>query len=405
MDKKPGIFKHTVKAMVLFAVWTFLAYLAFILFMIWTSTGMNLPDMLDGQGLVDPQTLDWAVLERLEGQGLLIDQEGKILVAYNSDRSGQISMEEVLDLARFNTGDQTCLTFETRTGDHLLLIFPKKIVNVVANIDANAVVGEDSPWIPVMALVFLGLYLLGIYLIVRSLSQALSQEQARMAEEENKSKDAFFRGLAHDIKTPLTAVLGYTRAFKDGMVDLENLEAYQDKVYANALLVKNRLDDMVALTSLSEGGIYHPVQADLLEQIRRYVGDHYSWFADQGAGIDLTFEDTAAYQTTFDPALFDRVLQNILQNSLDHNAGPVKIRINFDGDVLTIQDDGVGIPQDLWTKIFDPMVTGDASRTGDKNRGLGLANVQRIVILHGWKVWYDENGFSIEVKDQKYKKK
>lgn len=397
MDKKPGIFKHTVKAMVLFAVWTFLAYLAFILFMIWTSTGMNLPDMLDGEGLVDPQTLDWETLEKLEGRGILIDREGKILASYNTDRTGQVSMAEVLDLTRFNTGDRTCLTFETRTGDHLLLIFPKKIVNIVANIDANAVVGEDSLLIPVMALLFLGLYLSGIYLIVRGLSKSLSKEQARMAEEENKSKDAFFRGLAHDIKTPLTAVLGYTRALKDGMVDPEDLDAYQEKVYANALLVKNRLDDMVFLTSLSEGGIYTPVHADLLEHIRRYVGDHYSWFADQGAGIDLAFEDTAAYQTTFDPALFDRVLQNILQNSVDHNQRPVKIRIDFAGDILTIQDDGVGIPQDLWTKIFDPMVTGDTSRTGDKNRGLGLANVQRIVTLHGWRVWYDEKGFSIQM--------
>lgn len=405
MAKKPGIFKQTIKAMVLFALWTFLSYLAFILFLIWTSTGINIPEMLDEEGAVNPQTIDWETIDKLEGHGFLIDQEGRIMDSFNSEETGQISLKEVLDLTRFNTGDQTCLTFETLTGDHLLVIFPKKVVNLVANIDVNAVVGEDSLLVPFMGLLILSLYLLGIYWIVRSLSKSLSKEQARMAEEGNKSKDAFFRGLAHDIKTPLTAVLGYTRALKDGMVDPKDLDAYQDKVYANALLVKNRLDDMVSLTSLSEGGIYKPVQADLLEHIRRYVGDHYSWFAEQGACLDLIFEDKVAYQTTFDPALFDRVLQNILQNSVDHNQGPVNIRIDFDGDTLTIQDDGRGISQDLWTKIFDPMVTGDASRTGDKNRGLGLANVQRIVTLHGWKVWYDQKGFSIEVNDKKDKKR
>lgn len=52
--------------------------------------------------------------------------------------------------------------------------------------------------------------------------------------------------------------------------------------------------------------------------------------------------------------------------------------------------------KDLWETIFNPMVTGEDSRSGEANRGLGLANVKRICQIHNWQVFYNEKGFQIK---------
>lgn len=50
--------------------------------------------------------------------------------------------------------------------------------------------------------------------------------------------------------------------------------------------------------------------------------------------------------------------------------------------------------------MWEPMVTGEESRTGEKLRGMGLANVKKIVELHGWKIEYDDGKFKIKIKQR-----
>lgn len=121
---------------------------------------------------------------------------------------------------------------------------------------------------------------------------------------------------------------------------------------------------------------------------------------DNGGEIEILFAETDQEIIPVDEKLFKRLLQNILQNSIDHNESDVKIYIDYKQDKLIFKDSGKGISKDKASKIFNPLYTGEESRTGDKLRGMGLSNVKRICDLHGWKIHYD-NAFIIEMKKSK----
>lgn len=202
--------------------------------------------------------------------------------------------------------------------------------------------------------------------------------------------------MAHDIKTPLSGILAFSTALTDGLVTNSDIEKYYLGIHKNANILRERINDMLELSVLSEESMYNPQMVDLLEFIRRYVGDNYIWYTENDAEINLGFEEDEKFIIEFDQKLFERVLQNILQNSVYHNEAHVVISIVFDkrNRKLIFKDDGKGIKADLSEKIFDPMVTGDESRTGEKLRGMGLANVKRIIELHNWEIYY-EDGFVI----------
>ena len=119
--------------------------------------------------------------------------------------------------------------------------------------------------------------------------------------------------------------------------------------------------------------------------------ENFTWFNEHEAEIEIRFQDDESYITAFDPVLFARLLQNILSNSVQHNKPGVSIYVDWDakGKCLVLGDDGPGIPESLRDSLFDPMVTGDRSRTGEHFRGMGLANVKRIAQLHGWEIEYE----------------
>ncbi|MDO5650400.1 MAG: ATP-binding protein, partial [Gallicola sp.] len=116
------------------------------------------------------------------------------------------------------------------------------------------------------------------------------------------------------------------------------------------------------------------------------------WYEEKGANINLNFPEDEVFQLDFDEKLFHRLLGNILENSVHHNECGVDIFIEFSKSkkTLTFKDDGVGVPLEIRETLFEPMITGDESRTGENLRGLGLANVKRISDLHGWNVEYKD---------------
>ena len=140
----------------------------------------------------------------------------------------------------------------------------------------------------------------------------------------------FLRGLAHDIKTPLATIMAYSRALGDGLVQGEQFEHYLETLYKQSYTLKDRLDDMMTYASLEEQLSENMLEGDLLEAVRRYVGENFTWFSEREADIEIRFEDSARYVTNFDPASFSRLLQNIFVNSVQHNKPGVSIYIDWD---------------------------------------------------------------------------
>ena len=230
-------------------------------------------------------------------------------------------------------------------------------------------------------------------MIVRWLSYKINNELLEIHKKQEKDKDLLFKGIAHDVKTPLSVILSYSRAMDEDIIASDKREEYLKAIGRNAEVLNQRVDELLEFSSLDSFHV-NKENKDILELVRRYVGDNYSYFLDNNASVEILFDENDKYFVRVDEKLFQRVLQNLLQNSIDHNKDSVVISIDFIDNKLIIKDNGRGIDPKNIENIFDPLFTEDSSRQGEKLRGMGLSNVKKICELHNWQVYY-KNGFVI----------
>jgi signal transduction histidine kinase len=340
----------------------------------------------------EPAALNWEAIHELGGYGYVVDKEGTILWRSQGHQDLEtLSPADFLNQNLTRGNARTNFIYTTPEGNWLILNYPSDTFSNEPTyvIDSSPVHQQRTLLVIVFGLILL--YLLGIFFLFHRLSGRLEANVQEIYEAEEEKKRFFFRGLAHDIKTPLATIMAYSRAIADHLVQAEQFDRYLDTIYRQSNFLKDRLDDMMAYATLEEQLSENMLEGDLLEAIRQCVGENFTWFSEHEAEIEIRFRDDESYLTPFDPALFARLLQNILSNSVQHNEPGVSIYIDWDAKehCLYLGDDGPGIPESLRDTVFEPMVTADQSRTGERFRGMGLANVKRITQLHGWTIEYN----------------
>ena len=344
----------------------------------------------------EPTDLNWESIHKMGGYGYVVDNEGNVVwISQESKDFKKLSVGDILKDSILVENDRSTFTYKTQDGNYLILNYPSETLTNQPTYEISTSPIDSQRILSTVVIVLILFYILGIFFIFHKLSKNLE----KTVQEEEEDKRFFFRGIAHDIKTPLATIMAYSKAINDGIVKDDQTSQYLNTIYYQSNILKNRVDDMMLYATLEEHMEENMQKNDLLEAIRRYVGENYSWFSERNAKIDIRFKDDESYNTTFDSTLFSRLLQNILSNSVLHNNPGVCIYIDWDikEKCLILGDDGKGIPKELQDNLFDPMVTGDKSRTGEHFRGMGLANVNRIVELHGWSIEYN-NEFRIKIR-------
>ena len=211
-------------------------------------------------------------------------------------------------------------------------------------------------------------------------------------EKENK---ALISNIAHDLKTPITAVKGYAEGLMDGVADTpEKRDKYIKTIYNKA----NEMD-----TLINELTLYAKIDTNRIPYnfARINVTDYFNDCVEE-IGLDLESKNIGLAYFNYadenvriiaDPEQLRRVIHNIIGNSikyLDKQKGFINIRIKDVGDFIQveIEDNGRGIsPRDL-PYIFDRFYRADASRnSATGGSGIGLSIVKKIVEDHGGKIW------------------
>ncbi len=213
----------------------------------------------------------------------------------------------------------------------------------------------------------------------------------RRLKASNAEKQRIVADLSHDLKTPLTVIRGYAQALRDGMVPAGGERACADVLCAKA-------DDAAALLDrlVEYAGMSHPEFAPNLRDVdlARTVERFAEGFAAQAGQTGCTVEvDVPAepVPARADAALLDRLLGNLASNACVHNGPGTAIRISCrverrGGDrraVVTVADDGRGMPPSIAGRAFDAFVTGNEARTSGKGTGLGLSIARRCAELNG----------------------
>ena len=152
-------------------------------------------------------------------------------------------------------------------------------------------------------------------MLFRSVNELLEEEKEHQLTYERK-RNLLLSDIAHDIKTPITTICGYSKALAEGMVQEEKQQTYLDTIYTKSL----RMDELVTLLFEyvklgSEGYVLNRQPADLAELLRENVAVLYEEFEDKEMELLLDIpEQPVMYE--MDRLQMGRVISNLLTNAL-----------------------------------------------------------------------------------------
>lgn len=252
----------------------------------------------------------------------------------------------------------------------------------------------------------------------KSLRQA-KDERESMA----KDKEEYIAGITHDLKTPLTSIIGFSKGLLDGVPkSKEQTKKYLKTIYDTSLHMNSLIEKLKEYSRLDlEKLEFNLEKVNIVELINDFVSKNaVAYHANEVTittklGIPLVSEKTSTndYMAMVDVEEFNRVLTNIINNTVKYKRkgmAYVEIIVSRGNKqiVITIKDDGPGVKEKDLETIFDCFYRGDSSRTRPtEGSGLGLYVVHTIISAHkGTVKAVNDNGLKIiitipEVDDEK----
>ncbi|WP_395310550.1 HAMP domain-containing sensor histidine kinase [Mycobacterium sp. AMU20-3851] len=219
----------------------------------------------------------------------------------------------------------------------------------------------------------------------RMLDRIAAALSARHASETRVRQ--FVSDASHELRTPLAAIRGYTELAQRNRAQLPDDVAHAiGRVESETQRLTALVEDMLLLARLDEGRPLERTPVDLARVVLDAVGDAHAAGPDHEWMLELPDDPVLV---TGDQARLHQVLTNLLTNARVHTAPgttvTTSVAVADNGEaVLTVSDDGPGIPEALQPEVFERFARGDSSRSRrGGSTGLGLAIVAAVVKAHG----------------------
>ncbi len=215
-----------------------------------------------------------------------------------------------------------------------------------------------------------------------------SEKNEKLARENEQKKDELIVYLAHDIKTPLTSMIGYLSILDE----IDDMPKKKQKKYTSIALEKSyRLEELInELFDIarfnSEKIVLEKEELNLNLMIEQIIDDFYPILKELNKEIQFdTKEDIRVFA---DPDKLSRVFTNLIKNAINYSKEESKITINAKKNNANITVDivnkGKQIPKEKLDRLFEKFYRLDSSRTSKTGgSGLGLAIAKEIIKLHG----------------------
>ncbi len=220
------------------------------------------------------------------------------------------------------------------------------------------------------------------------------QESLKAGMEKNaayeKARTDLVSGISHDLRTPLTSVKGYIKGVKDGIANTpEKLELYLDIAYKKACDMDVLLQKLFYFSKLETGNMpLNFVKTHFADFLKEYIRENDEFYKEKN--LDITLEITGDnHDIKIDKEQISRVISNIIDNSIKyqiHEAIYIAMKVESyeDKEILTITDDGEGVPEEKLPHLFEQFYRADEARSSKKvGSGLGLYISKYIVEQHG----------------------
>lgn len=226
--------------------------------------------------------------------------------------------------------------------------------------------------------------------------------------ESERTKNELITNVAHDLRTPLTSIIGYLELLAGNQqVPADMQHKYIEIAYGKSRRLQKLIEDLFGFTKLNCGKIaMHVGQIDIVKLLGQLVEEAYPNFVEKGLSYDLQ-SNVLAKIINADGNLLARLFDNLIGNAIKYGADGkrVLVKIHAEGETVTVSVTNYGyvIPADELPLIFNKFYRVEQSRSSSTGgTGLGLAIAKEIVDMHGGtiSVASDLNGTVFTVKLQ-----
>lgn len=235
-------------------------------------------------------------------------------------------------------------------------------------------------------------YLVGAFVYYRMVTQKVNELMEQEKEQQrafDRKRNLLLSDIAHDIKTPITTICGYSRALSDGVVDREREQEYLDAIYAKSMRMSELITLLFEYVKLdSEGYVLHREKLDFAELIRENAAMVYPDYEEKKISVEIDVPEEAVFCEA-DRLQMGRAVMNLLTNAARYGKPGGKVLIRLRERALVVADDGLVIEPEFAEHIFEPFTRADKARTTHGGSGLGLSISAKVVEMHGGKLELD----------------
>lgn len=221
-----------------------------------------------------------------------------------------------------------------------------------------------------------------------------SEQRERDAAERlralDEMKNTFLAAVSHELRSPLTSILGLSLTLeRTREMPSDDRNDLLGRLSANARKLDRLLKDLLDIDRLNRGIVEPQYRlTDVGELARRAVES-----LDALAGR-LVHIQADPVMVSIDPAKVERIVENLVMNAVRHTAADRRIWLSVTaeapGVLISVDDDGPGVPEALRDAIFEPFRQGPTASPHAPGTGIGLSLVARFAELHGGRAWVED---------------
>lgn len=230
----------------------------------------------------------------------------------------------------------------------------------------------------------------GVAAFKTSLIEAMGKEEA---EKANRLKSMFLANMSHELRTPIHGILSFAKfGVKNfAKAEREKLKKYFETIQDSGTVLLRLVNDVLDLAKLEAGKVTLEFRdADLKMLLAKIVDEFRSMTLGKHIKIKcMTSDGDETARVDADKIL--QVLRNLVSNAVKFSPENGSVIISTSrrngAFVISVSDEGIGIPKDELEAIFDKFVQSSKTRTAAGGTGLGLAISREIVQAHGGRIW------------------
>jgi signal transduction histidine kinase len=232
---------------------------------------------------------------------------------------------------------------------------------------------------------------------LNNLTRELQKKNIQL-DQLNNLKNEFLGMAAHDLRNPISSIIMYSEFVLDteDIYISDDLRKIIDVIYTSSEFMLRMLEELLDVVKIESGKLqlnFEKVQLETL--LKKNIGINALIGAKKEIKLVLNIPQ-ALPEITIDPIKIEQVLNNLISNAIKYSPKQTTVTVNVlsTGQLLliSVQDEGLGIPANELQKVFAPFSKISVQGTaGEKSTGLGLSIVKRIVTGHQGRIWVESD--------------